>query len=230
VGTIEIGGYRFSGTDVSRTFLHAGDLLDVYPAAVWPFQSERRQRMGAAAAAGDITTVWHEVLAARDDAVAAGLLPLTATGVVRQLSASGGGVPKLAINHAEIDLGGVTGDRQATRVHHGRPWQALCIWSSEVIATLAAEGHQIGPGSAGENITVTGLDWNDVRPGVRLEVGSVLCQVTAYAVPCAQNAHWFRDRDFSRIHHSRGPVSRVYAVVIRPGTVCPGDAVVLEPA
>jgi MOSC domain-containing protein YiiM len=229
VTTIDIDGYRFSGTDVRRTLLHACDLLDLYPAAVRPFQTPRRERMSAAVADGDITAVWREVLAARDDAVASGLLPATATGVVEQVSASGGGVPKLALERAEVDLSGVVGDRQAARVHHGRPWQALCIWSSEVIAALVAEGHQIGPGSAGENITVTGLDWRDVQPGVRLRIGSVLCQVTAYAVPCAKNAHWFHDRDFSRIHHSRGPMSRVYAVVLEPGSVRPGDAAVLEP-
>jgi MOSC domain-containing protein YiiM len=98
-----------------------------------------------------------------------------------------------------------------------------------VIASLAADGHPIGAGSAGENVTVSGLDWSDVKPGVRLRIGSVLCQVTAYAVPCKQNARWFSDGDFTRIHHSRGPVSRVYAVVLDPGVIAVGDAVTLEP-
>ena len=55
-------------------------------------------------------------------------------------------MPKQAVDSAEVGLGGHDGDRQRTRKHHGRPWQALCLWSSEVIADLAAEGHPIGPG------------------------------------------------------------------------------------
>jgi MOSC domain-containing protein YiiM len=175
-------------------------------------------------------SVWREVLAAREDSIVAGALPASATGSVQQISASDGGVPKRAVSHAEVDRGGVVGDRQATRVHHGRPWQALCIWSSEVIASLAADGHAIAAGSAGENVTLSGLDWAAVRPGSRLQLGSVVCQVTAYAVPCKQNGRWFSDGDFTRIHHSRGPVSRVYAVVLEAGQIAVGDTAILEPA
>ena len=121
------------------------------------------------------------------------------------------------------------GDRQGTRVHHGRPWQALCLWSTEVIDALAAHGHPIASGRAGENITVSGLPWHDVRPGVRVQLGEVLCEVSAYALPCAQNAGWFLDGDFSQMHHERGPVSRLYATVLKPGAVRVGDDAVLEP-
>jgi MOSC domain-containing protein YiiM len=31
------------------------------------------------------------------------------------------------------------------------------------------------------------------------------------------------------MHHDRGPVSRVYATVLEPGTVRVGDAAILEP-
>ena len=68
-----------------------------------------------------------------------------------------------------------------------------------------------------------------MRPGVRLRLGSVLCQVMAFAVPCKQNARWFSDRRFQRIHHSNGPISRVYALVLEPGSIAVGDDAVLEP-
>ena len=82
-------------------------------------------------------------------------------------SRSGGGVPKLPVDEAVIDLRGVVGDVQKTQRHHGRPWQALCLWSKEKVDLLAAEGHPITYGAAGENVSVTGIDWADVRPGVR---------------------------------------------------------------
>jgi MOSC domain-containing protein YiiM len=38
-------------------------------------------------------------------------------------------------------------------------WQALCLWSADVIGEFARAGHAIRPGAAGENIIVTGIDW-----------------------------------------------------------------------
>jgi MOSC domain-containing protein YiiM len=228
---IAVGPYSFSLTDARKTLHHAPELLDLHGAS-----AARRERVAATLAdvdpmgAGDdlvraLVTVWPELVAARDD----GQMPARATGRVDQLAASGGGVPKLPVDRVEVGFGGVAGDRQASRVHHGRPWQALCIWSSEVIAALAADGHPIRAGDAGENVTVSGLPWSDVRPGVRLRLGEVLCQVMAFAVPCKQNAQWFSDRRFQRIHHSNGPISRTYALVLEPGSIAVGDDAVLEP-
>jgi MOSC domain-containing protein YiiM len=123
----------------------------------------------------------------------------------------------------------MAGDRQATRVHHGRPWQALCIWSSEVIDDFRRAGHPLAPGLAGENITICGLPWPEVRAGVRLRVGGVLCEVSAYALPCKSNTRWFIDGDYTVMHHELGPVSRVYATVLEPGVITTGDPAILEP-
>ena len=154
----------------------------------------------------------------------------TQTGNVVQLNLSDGGVPKRSVPAVEVGLRGVAGDRQADRRHHGRPLQALCLYSAEVIESLRAEGHPIAPGSAGENITLGGVDWSTIRPGVRLRIGEVLAEVSAYATPCAKNAAWFVDRDFNRMDHDRHPGwSRVYAWVREPGKVRAGDEVLVEP-
>ena len=126
------------------------------------------------------------------------------------------------------------GDRQATRKHHGRPFQALSLWSAEVMKTLRSEGHHVVPGSAGENLTVSGLNWSDVRPGTRVRIGEVLCDISSYAVPCKQLADLFVDRDFNRIHHDRDLENktascRVYATVVERGNVSPGDPITFEP-
>jgi MOSC domain-containing protein YiiM len=149
-------------------------------------------------------------------------------GSVAHLAVSNGGVPKRSIDHAIVGPWGLEGDRQRTRMHHGRPWQALCLWSLETIETFAAAGNPIGPGSAGENVTIAGLAWADVLPGVRLRMGEALVEVSVFTLPCSNNAQWFLNRDFAQMHHERGPgLSRLYASVVEPGAISVGDEVEL---
>lgn len=173
----------------------------------------------------------HDVRQAGRLVHAAGAGAPPATGRVAQLSVSDGGVPKRPVDEVRIGLRGLEGDRQAARQHHGRPWQALCLWSVEVIDRLRAEGHPIGPGLAGENVTIAGLDWSSLRPGTRLRIGQAEAELSLFALPCAKNAQWFADRDFNRMLHTREPgVSRLYAWVVEEGTVRVGDPVVVNPS
>ena len=149
-------------------------------------------------------------------------------GKVVGIQVSTNSVPKTSIAHGIVNYGGLDGDRQMARTHHGRPWQALCIWSDEVIAQHASAGHPIARGSAGENITVSEIDWSKVRPGATLEFGSVKTQVTGYASPCKKNARWFSDGDYQRLSHELGAVSRVYCLVTQPGSVAVGDLAICK--
>jgi MOSC domain-containing protein YiiM len=154
----------------------------------------------------------------------------SADGTIDQISVSGGGVPKHAVDRAEVDWSGIVGDTQAARRHHGRPWQALCLWSTEVIAALQAEGHPIHAGATGENLTVSGLDWDALRPGTLVRVGTVLCELSAWSQPCTKNGRWFADGDSNRIWHEHHPGwSRIYATVLEPGVVRTGDVIEVEP-
>ena len=151
----------------------------------------------------------------------------TEQGTIAQINASDGGVPKLPIPEAEVGERGITVDRQADLVHHGKPDQALCLFSLEVIEALQAEGHPIAAGSSGENITVSGLDWASLVPGMRLRLGAeVLIELTAYTTPCKLNAQWFSDGDFNAINVKLHPHrSRLYARVLETGTVRQGDPI-----
>ncbi len=171
----------------------------------------------------------HEV--GRRTATAASSLA-GAVGEIAVVSVSSGGVPKRPVAAAEIGGRGLTGDIQAERRHHGHPWQAVSLWSLEVIERLAEDGHPIAPGCCGENLTVSGLDWGELRPGVELRAGSALLELTAPATPCKKNARWFVDRDIGRIDHGRHPGwSRWYAAVVEPGQIRRGDPItVVHPA
>lgn len=151
---------------------------------------------------------------------------------VHQINVSDGGVPKKPVPEARISESGLDGDRQRNRNVHGGPDRAVCLFSLEMIERLQDEGHSIDPGSAGENLTLAGVEWDHVMPGVRLAIGPhVRIEIKTYTAPCDLNARWFRDGDFSRISHKKHPGwSRVYAKVLRGGIVRPGDVVIVKQA
>lgn len=236
----EIGPYRFTEQDVERTLANRLTLFDLLPGGWPPDPTGPAAPHRAAVDAltdealaddphGCLDVLWREWRAAMGALRSQGAFGQRATGTVAGLFSGSGGVPKHPIEEATIGWGGIEGDRQAARVHHGRPWQALCLWSTEVIDGLNAGCHELFPGAAGENLTLTGLPWERVVPGAQLQVGDVRCELTAWALPCKKNARWFADGDFDAMHHRHGPVSRIYATVLEPGTVRPGDPVVLEP-
>ncbi len=149
------------------------------------------------------------------------------SGAIHQLSSSNGGVPKRPLEQARALIGGLEGDAQADLRHHGGPERALCLFSLEQIQEMASEGHPIAPGLAGENVTISGLDWSLVVPGARLRLGGeVLVEVTNYTAPCFKNAAWFADGDFNRMNQKTHPgCSRVYARVLEEGLLGTGDTV-----
>lgn len=147
---------------------------------------------------------------------------------VFQINISDGGVPKLAVRQAFITAAGVQGDRQRDLVHHGGPERAVCLYPLEHILALQAEGHPVFPGSVGENLTLSGLDWSQMIPGKRLQVGEqVVLEVTRYTQPCNNLHEFFLDGNFTRISQTQYPGwSRVYARVLRDGVVTTGDPVI----
>ena len=139
------------------------------------------------------------------------------------------GLPKTPVAEAKVGVGGLDGDRQTSRHHHGRPWQAVCLYSADLIGQLHAEGHPIAAGSAGENITVRGIDWTRMRGGLTIEIGDVRMLTSSPAAPCHKIGDNFTARDWLRIGHDERPGwSRWYASVLAGGTIRPGDRVAVR--
>lgn len=153
-------------------------------------------------------------------------------GRIVQISVSPGGVPKTAVTAAVVNTAGVEGDGHRDLEHHGGPDRAVCLFSLEQIQALQAEGHPVVPGALGENVTLEGIDWGQVVPGSRLQLGGqVLLEVTRYTSPCLNIRPAFSHGDYSRVSEKRHPGwSRVYARVLQPGRIEAGDAVRLLPA
>lgn len=161
----------------------------------------------------------------------AGFVAKPHTGSVAGVFIGDGGVPKRPVGAAEVTASGLAGDRQRTRRYHGRVWQAACLWSAEVVADLQAEGHPVFAGACGENLSLAGVEWTDLRPGTRLRVGGTLLELSVPTEPCRQIRPFFAEGQIRRVDHYRHPGSaRWYATVLQSGAVAAGQAVEVEPA
>ena len=148
-------------------------------------------------------------------------------GRVHSLNVSGGGVPKRPVSEAYVTKNGLRGDVQGDLRYHGGPERAVSLFSFEVIERLRVEGHAIAPGTAGENVTLSGLVWALVAPGARLEFeGGVVLEVASYCVPCGKIRASFAAGKIHRINQEDHPgESRVYARVVVEGAVREGEPV-----
>jgi len=148
------------------------------------------------------------------------------TGKLVQISVNPrGGVPKMRVESARLGLSRVEGDKQ-NYAGHGGPLRAACLFSLEIIELLQREGHPITPGSIGENLLISGLDWSEITPGVQLQIGDAQIEITEYTRPCAKIKASFKDGEFMRPWQETHPgQSRVYAKVLKEAEVREGDEV-----
>jgi len=157
--------------------------------------------------------------------------PAARVGRLVQVSVSLGGVPKQPVPSARVGPLGLDGDGHHDRTEHGGPHRAVCLYSTEALARLRAEGHPVGPGSLGENLTLEGIELGDLYPGDRLAVGDgVILEISGPCNPCATIRDSFADRRIGRVSvlaHPRD--SRLYARVLEPGHVRGGDPVGVLP-
>ncbi|MFN2637240.1 MAG: MOSC domain-containing protein [Gemmatimonadaceae bacterium] len=149
------------------------------------------------------------------------------TGRLASINTSLGGVPKMRVTAAQVSRFGLQNDSQNNKKLHGGPERAVCVYSLERIRALQSEGHPIGIGTAGENLTLEGIDWGLVVPGTKARIGqAVLLEIASFTSPCKTIKNSFREGKFARISEKLHPGwSRVYARVIKEGEIRVGDTV-----
>lgn len=160
-------------------------------------------------------------------------------GSVVQVSASRGGIPKLALLGGRVDTLGLAGDKCARPQFHGGPQQALLVVTESAIADLQAQGFEVYAGALGENLTVSGVDHRAFRIGQRWRVGQeAWIEFTKLRQPCrtldVYGAGRIQKAVYDKAAAKAGDVSSpvwakggMYAKVITPGFVAPGDAFAL---
>jgi MOSC domain-containing protein YiiM len=155
-------------------------------------------------------------------------------GAIIQVGRSFGGLPKYAVSGGFITQLGLEGDGHAHPQIHGGPWQAILLVSLEVIEALNARGYSLFPGALGENLTTRGLDFRDLRIGDQVRAGGALLEITKPRGPCSQLDIYgeslredIYDHRVRELDHTspRWGMSGLYASVIHPGPVAPGDII-----
>jgi MOSC domain-containing protein YiiM/ribosomal protein S18 acetylase RimI-like enzyme len=154
-------------------------------------------------------------------------------GRVLQVNVSPGGVPKLPVPEARVGRAGLEGDAHHHDAVHGGPLRAVCLFASEAIERVRADGHTgVGPGAVGENLTTEAIELSLLPIGSRLAIGDeVVLEITNPANPCDVIKGAFVAGKSGRISILLHPEdSRMYARVLRQGVVRPGDAIAILPS
>jgi MOSC domain-containing protein YiiM len=133
------------------------------------------------------------------------------------------GLPKMAVDRLEISADGAAGDYNNYRMRtlKGDPDQAIMILTDDVIQQLRREGWPVQPGDFGENITLGGTAEADLGPGVQLQMGEVLLEISKPCDPCTELgvlAYVGKERTAEFIRATKGRRGW-YARVLHPGSV-----------
>jgi MOSC domain-containing protein YiiM len=138
-----------------------------------------------------------------------------------------------------IDTLGLQGDRHAHPKIHGGPHKAILLIAAEIVDDLTARGYPVFYGALGENLTTRDIDIRALRVGDRLRAGAAILEITQPRGPCTALDVYgpsIKDEIYDRRVKLLDPasprwgMSGLYASVIEPGGVQPGDAIELLPA
>lgn len=129
----------------------------------------------------------------------------------------------------EIGPLGLTGDQQAYH-RHGGPNKAVLHYAAEHYAAWSELylAFALRPGGFGENISTHGMTEADVCLGDRYRLGdTVMLEVSQPRQPCWKLGWNAGERELPALMQERAAIGWYYRVLV-PGTVQPGDTLVLE--
>ncbi len=139
------------------------------------------------------------------------------------------GIYKLPTQESvEIKSLGISEDFICDQDSHGGPDQAIYIYGEPDYEWWSKElSHKLGPGTFGDNLTISELESAQVNIGDRLHIGSTILEVTAPRIPCSTLARRMGDPHFVKKYRAAERPG-LYCRVIQEGSVRAGDEVKLE--
>lgn len=141
------------------------------------------------------------------------------------------GLPKKAVDSASVSHSGLDGDynRFRKKKKNNDPDMAIMIICTDVLSQLNEEGWPVKFGHLGENLTLSGLDYESIKPGQQLNIGDVKIEISIICDPCS-NLYTLpyvgKDKGpefIKTLMNRRG----WYARVLKPGIIRKGDSVTL---
>jgi len=137
------------------------------------------------------------------------------------------GIYKLPVNRA-VWLGklGLVGDGQADKTVHGGIHQAVYSYPVEHYDywQMVLDLSDLPYGTFGENLTISGLNEDDIHVGDILQIGEATIQVTMPRIPCFKFGHKIGRPDILEPFLMSGK-SGFYQRVLTEGYVKAGDAI-----
>lgn len=110
---------------------------------------------------------------------------------------------------------GIVGDAHAGDWH-----RQVSLLAEESVDTMRSLGLELDPGAFAENINTRGIELKTLPVGTRLSVGETVLEVTQIGKQCHSDCE---------IKKLTGkcvmPTEGIFAVVVREGTVRPGDRI-----
>ncbi|MCB9757064.1 MAG: MOSC domain-containing protein [Candidatus Omnitrophica bacterium] len=138
------------------------------------------------------------------------------------INISDGGIPKRPIPFVELTVNGLVGDGH-NHEKHNSPIQAVCLQDIEKLQELNEVGYTLGPGDAGENLTVENLNVNSLPLGTQLKLsGGVVLEISKVRKPC-----YVMDAISPQLKTDALNRHGMYAKVIREGILKVGENITI---
>jgi MOSC domain-containing protein YiiM len=123
----------------------------------------------------------------------------------------------------------LVGDDQADRRIHGGPDKAVYVYAVEDYEWWSKElDRELGPGTFGENLTVTGVDLGQLVIGSRWIVGTTELEVSQPRQPCFKLGIRMGDAGFVDRFDEAARYG-AYLRIVREGDVGAGDPITVVP-
>lgn len=110
-------------------------------------------------------------------------LPVHTAPTLFAVNISNGGIPRKPVEEAFIDFDGLAGDHRAHEKHR-RLDRAVSLLDYEMLLEFADEGYSVWPGRMGENLTVVGLNVQQLSLGTHLKIDNVILRLEQPRKPC----------------------------------------------
>lgn len=124
------------------------------------------------------------------------------------------GTVKKAVDKAEI----ITDYGIKNDAHAGSWHRQISMLSREDIDDFNRRGGNVTDGEFGENLIISGLDFSQLTPGRRVQIGSAVLEITQIGKECHNDCEIKK-----RVGMCIMPLKGVFARVLSGGTIRPGD-------